>query len=66
MILDAWGWYTETTQRDGMGKEEGGRFKSGDAGIHTLFTLYSRTNTTTSLAAQMVKELPYTQGHAVH
>ena len=24
MILDAWGWCTGTTQRDGMGREEGG------------------------------------------
>ena len=24
MILDAWGWCTETTQRDGMGREGGG------------------------------------------
>jgi len=25
MVLDAWGWCTETTQRDGMGRErEGG------------------------------------------
>ena len=23
MILDAWGWCTETTQRDGMGREAG-------------------------------------------
>ena len=23
MILDAWGWCTGTTQRDGMGREEG-------------------------------------------
>ena len=33
MILDAWGWYTETTQRDGMGKEEGGRFRMGNTCI---------------------------------
>ena len=25
MILDAWGWCTGTTQRDGMGREEGFR-----------------------------------------
>ena len=24
LILDAWGWCTEMTQRDGMGREEGG------------------------------------------
>ena len=30
MILDAWGWWTETTQRDGTGKEEGGRFRMGN------------------------------------
>ena len=23
MIMDAWGWYTGTTQRDGRGREEG-------------------------------------------
>ena len=27
-ILDAWGWCTGTTQRDGMGREEGGGFKN--------------------------------------
>ena len=26
-ILDAWGWYTGTTQRDGVGREEGGGFR---------------------------------------
>ena len=25
-VLDAWGWCTGTTQRDGMGREEGGEF----------------------------------------
>ena len=30
MILDSWGWYTETTQRDGMGREEGGGFRMGN------------------------------------
>jgi len=28
-ILDAWGWCTGTTQRDGMGREEGGGFRMG-------------------------------------
>ena len=28
-ILDAWGWYTGTTQRDGVGREEGGGFRMG-------------------------------------
>ena len=27
MILDAWGWCTGTTQRDGMGREEWGGFR---------------------------------------
>ena len=27
MILDAWGWCTETTQRDGTGRKEGGGFR---------------------------------------
>ena len=29
MILDAWGWCTGMTQRDGMGREEGGGFRMG-------------------------------------
>ena len=33
MILDAWGWYTGTTQRDVMGREEGGGFRMGNTGI---------------------------------
>ena len=33
-ILDAWGWCTGTTQRDGTGREEGGGFM---IGIH-LYT----------------------------
>ena len=28
-ILDAWGWCTGTTQRDGMGREEGGGLRMG-------------------------------------
>ena len=27
MMLDAWDWCTGTTQRDGMGREEGGGFR---------------------------------------
>ena len=30
MILDAWGWCTGTTQRDGVGTEEGGGFRMGE------------------------------------
>ena len=33
MILDAWGWCTGTTQRDGTGREEGGGFRMGNACI---------------------------------
>ena len=33
MILDAWGWCTGTTQRDGMGREEGGGFGMGNTCI---------------------------------
>ena len=29
MILDAWVWCTGMTQRDGMGREEGRRFRMG-------------------------------------
>ena len=32
-ILDAWGWCTGTTQRDGMGREEGGGFGMGNTCI---------------------------------
>ena len=33
MILDAWGWCTGTTQRDGTGREEGGGFRMGNTCI---------------------------------
>ena len=33
MILDAWGWCTGTTQRDGMRREEGGGFRMGNTCI---------------------------------
>ena len=33
MILDAWGWCTEMTQRDGMGREEGEGFRMGNTCI---------------------------------
>ena len=33
MILDAWGWCNGTTQREGMGREEGGGFRMGNTGI---------------------------------
>ena len=29
-ILDAWGWCTGMTQRDGVGREEGGGFRMGN------------------------------------
>ena len=32
MILDAWGWCTGTTQRDGTGREEGGGFRRREEG----------------------------------
>ena len=32
-ILDAWGWCTGTTQRDGMGREKGGGFRMGNTCI---------------------------------
>ena len=32
-ILDAWGWCTGMTQRDGVGKEEGGGFRMGNTCI---------------------------------
>ena len=30
MIQDAWGWCTGMTQRDGIGREEGGGVQDGD------------------------------------
>ena len=33
MILYAWGWCTGTTQREAMGREEGGGFRMGSTGI---------------------------------
>ena len=32
-ILDAWGWCNGTTQRDGIGREEGGGFRMGNTCI---------------------------------
>ena len=32
-ILDAWGWCTGTTQREGIRREEVGRFRMGNTGI---------------------------------
>ena len=36
MILDAWGWCTGTTQRDGTGREEGGG--SGSESVLPMFS----------------------------
>jgi len=36
MILDAWGWCTGTTQRDGIGREEAGGFRMGNTGIPVM------------------------------
>ena len=33
MILDAWGWCTEMTQRDGIGREVVGGFRMGSTCI---------------------------------
>ena len=33
LILNAWGWCTGTTQRDGKGREEGGGFRMGNTCI---------------------------------
>ena len=38
MILDAWGWCTETTQRDGMRREVGGGFRMGNTCIPVVDT----------------------------
>ena len=47
MILDAWGWCTETTQRDGMGSEEGRGDQDGEH-VYTcggFMLMYGKTNT---------------------
>ena len=44
MILDAWGWCTGTTQRDGMGREEGGGFRMGNTGISVADSFDIRQN----------------------
>ena len=44
MILDAWGWCTGTTQRDGMGREEGGGFRMGNTGIPVADSFDIRQN----------------------
>ena len=35
-ILDAWGWCTGTTRRDGMGREDGGGFRRGSTCIPVM------------------------------
>ena len=46
MILDAWGWCTETTQRDGTGREEGGGFRMGNVyNCGGFMLMYDKTNT---------------------
>ena len=37
-ILDAWGWSTGTTQRDGVGREEGGGFRMGNTCIPVAYS----------------------------
>ena len=47
MIQDAWGWCTEMTQRDGMGKEVGGGVQDGEH-MYTrggFMSMYGKTNT---------------------
>ena len=46
MILDAWGWYTEMTQRHGTGREERGVQDGEHMYTHGRFMLmYGKTNT---------------------
>ena len=40
MILDAWGWCTEMTQRDGTGREEGGVFRMANTCIPVVDTFW--------------------------
>ena len=46
MILDAWGWCTETTQWDDTGREEGGGVQDGEH-MYTrgrFVLIYGKTN----------------------
>ena len=48
MILDAWGWCPETTQRDSTGRKEGERFRMGREHVYTrggFMLMYGKTNT---------------------
>ena len=46
MIMDALGWCTGMTQREGTGREEGGGFSMGNMDSHGGFMLmYGKTNT---------------------
>ena len=48
MTLDAWGWCTETTQRDGTGREVGGEFRKRNTCIPVaggFMLMYDKTNT---------------------
>jgi len=48
MILDAWGWCTRMTQREGMGREEGGRRVQDGEHMYTcgrFILIYGKTNT---------------------
>ena len=47
MMLDAWGWYTGTAQRDGLGREEGGGFGMGNTCIPGggFILMFGKTNT---------------------
>ena len=40
MILDAWGWCTGMTQKDGMGREEGGGRREEGSGCRTHVYLW--------------------------
>ena len=44
MILDAWGWCTGMTQRDGMGREERGGSGWGTR-VRPFMLMYGKTNT---------------------
>ena len=50
---DAWGWCTGTTQRNGMGREEGGGFRMGNTCIPVVFSHpYMTTGKTIVLTRQ--------------
>ena len=46
---NAWGWCTGTTQRDGMGREEGGGFRMGNTCFKIIKLKIKKKNATKTM-----------------